>query len=194
MSFAWDTSSGTDPPLLRIIESRLRSTFEAAQEEALYELEECIPTSVVDSFTRKKRTRKVCLGDLRVAAIRKLLESGFGVTRSTMQKEFHESFLAACSRHLYSEDADVNWSEVKARQGWQDTRAVVLCQTPRRFGKTVSRFFSPYLFIARVNLCLPHHLNSGRSGSLSQPTSCAFQTASSRYSVRVKELPAKCSN
>ena len=111
-------------------------TFEAAQEEALIKLEDCMPMSVVDSYTKKKRARKVCLGDLRVAAIRKLLESGFGVTRSAMQTEFHEAFLAATSRHLYSEDSDVNWAEVKARQGWADTRAVVLCQTPRRFGKT----------------------------------------------------------
>lgn len=113
-------------------------TFEAAQEEALIKLDECMPTSVVDSYTKVKRARKVSLGDLRVAAIRKLLETGFGVTRSTMQTEFHEAFLAATSRHLYSEDSDVNWAEVKARQGWADTRAVVLCQTPRRFGKTWS--------------------------------------------------------
>lgn len=124
MSSGAANSDGIDPPFLRVIESRVRATFEAAQKETLYELDQCMPTSVVDSFTRRKRTRKVCLGDLRVSAIRKLLETGFGVTRSTMQQEFHESFLAATSRHLYSEDADVNWSEVKARQGWNDTRAV----------------------------------------------------------------------
>lgn len=138
---------------MEMIKAKLKMTFETAQEEALHKLDECMPTSVVDSYTSSKRARKVCLGDLRVSAIRKLLETGFGVTRSTMQTEFHEAFLAATSRHLYSEDSNVNWAEVKARQGWPDTRAVVLCQTPRRFGKTVSRFFSPYLFIARVNLC-----------------------------------------
>lgn len=99
-------------------------TFETAQEDALHKLDECMPTSVVSSFTSSKRARKVSLGDLRVAAIRKLLETGFGVTRSTMQTEFHEAFLAATSRHLYSSDSNVNWAEVKARQGWSDTRAV----------------------------------------------------------------------
>ena len=154
MSFAAEDFHGTEPHFLKMIKAKLKMTFETAQEEALHKLHECMPTSVVDSYTSSKRARKVCLGDLRVSAIRKLLETGFGVTRSTMQTEFHEAFLAATSRHLYSEDSNVNWAEVKARQGWADTRAVVLCQTPRRFGKTVNFFFFlPYLFIARVNLC-----------------------------------------
>ena len=169
-------------------------TFETAQEEVLHKLDDCMPTSVVDSYTSSKRVRKVSLGDLRVSAIRKLLETGFGVTRSNLQAEFHEAFLAATSRHLYSEDSNVNWAEIKARQGFPDTRAVVLCQTPRRFGKTVSQFFSPYLFIARVNLCLTTlpHLNSGVWASILQLMSCAYRIRSSQSFQLVKELPVKC--
>lgn len=124
MSSAAVDSRGTEPYFLKMIKDKLKMTFETAQEEVLHKLDECMPTSVVDSYTSSKRIRKVCLGDLRVSAIRKLLETGFGVTRSTMQAEFHEAFLAATSRHLYSEDSNVNWAEVKARQGWADTRAV----------------------------------------------------------------------
>lgn len=166
-------------------------TFETAQEEALHKLDECMPTSVVSSLTSSKRARKVSLGDMRVAAIRRLLETGFGVTRSTMQTEFHEAFLAATSRHLYSSDSNVNWAEVKARQGWADTRAV---------GK--SSYFCAFFPIRNQHLTrlqsyvrpLADLARLGAWASSLQPMWCACQTASSQYSQRVKELPAKCWN
>lgn len=149
MASAGGTTINT-PILLRLLEHSLHTSFDLFQNEALDRLEDAIPTSVVDEYTGRKRVRKVCLGDMRVARIRKLLESGFGVTRSKMQVEFHEAFLAATSRHLYMDDNDVNWAKVKAQQGWKDTRSVVLCQTPRRFGKT----WSVGLFIAAYVVCV----------------------------------------
>lgn len=136
--------------LLRLLGQSLGISFHEFQNEALDKLEEAMPSSVVDEYTGKKRIRKVCLGDQRVNRIRKLLESGFGVTRSKMQVEFHEAFLAATSRHIYMDDQDVNWGLVKAKQGFKDLRSVVLCQTPRRFGKT----WSVGLFIAAYVVCV----------------------------------------
>ena len=140
----------SDCTLLRLLSQSLCDSFHEFQNEALDTLEEAMPSSVVDEYSGRKRIRKVCLGDQRVNRIRKLLESGFGVTRSKMQTEFHEAFLAATSRHLYMDDRDVNWALVKAKQGWKDTRSVVLCQTPRRFGKT----WSVGLFIAAYVVCV----------------------------------------
>lgn len=52
-------------------------------------------------YETKKRKRS-CLGDLRLQSIRKHLDS-FGLTRSSMQKSFHESFLRAVCLHLYKD-------------------------------------------------------------------------------------------
>lgn len=107
-----EKTSEEQPTLLRLLTSGLNTSFHLYQNEAIDKLEDATPMSVVDEYTGKKRVRKVCLGDLRVHRIRTLLESGFGVTRSKMQVEFHEAFLAATSRHLYMDDQDVNWAKV----------------------------------------------------------------------------------
>lgn len=123
---------------MRTLGRRLHLSFTVYQDAALDALDALLPKSVVDAYSDTKRKRRACLGDIRVDKIRHMLESGFGVTRSKMQISFHESFLAATSRHLYSEDENVDWARVKTQQGWEDTRSVVLAQTPRRFGKTWS--------------------------------------------------------
>lgn len=124
-------------PFYRSLQSRLKLTFDVFQNKALDDLDALMPKSVVDTFSDTKKKRRACLGDIRVEKIRQLLDTGFGVTRSKMQISFHESFLAACSRHLYEHD-NPDWARIKQNQGWDDTRSVVLCQTPRRFGKTWS--------------------------------------------------------
>lgn len=141
-----------DGPWMRTLKAQLITSFTAQQNAALDRLEACMPTSVVDSYTKVKRTRRSSLGDLRVDRIRNLLDSGFGkIRRSKMQIDFHEAFLAATSRHIYAhDDQAVDWARVKEKQGWSDTRSVVLCQTPRRFGKT----WSVALFIAAYALCV----------------------------------------
>ena len=123
----------------RTLGQRLKLSFDVFQNNALDALDALQPTSVVDAYSDTKKKRRASIGDMRVAKIRQLLDSGFGVTRSKMQIQFHEAFLAACAKHLYSEDeGQVDWARIKAQQGWTDTRSVVLCQTPRRFGKTWS--------------------------------------------------------
>lgn len=137
---------------MRTLGRRLQLSFTVYQDAALDALDALLPKSVVDTYSDTKRKRRACMGDIRVDKIRHMLESGFGVTRSKMQVSFHESFLAATSRHLYSEDENVDWARVKTQQGWEDTRSVVLAQTPRRFGKT----WSVGLFIAAYVVTVPN--------------------------------------
>ena len=137
---------------MRTLGRRLDLSFTVYQDAALDALDALLPKSVVDTYSDTKRKRRACLGDIRVDKIRHMLDSGFGVTRSKMQISFHESFLAATSRHLYSSDENVDWARVKTQQGWEDTRSVVLCQTPRRFGKT----WSVGLFIAAYVVTVPN--------------------------------------
>ena len=137
---------------MRTLGRRLQLSFTVYQDAALDALDALLPKTVVDTYSDTKRKRRACIGDIRVDKIRQMLDSGFGVTRSKMQISFHESFLAATSRHLYSEDENVDWARVKTQQGWEDTRSVVLCQTPRRFGKT----WSVGLFIAAYVVTVPN--------------------------------------
>ena len=79
------------------------------------------------------------LGEQRLASIRNVLENQFKWKRSKTQKRFHESFLNACVRFLYSSDTNAqDYSTILEVNNWQDLRQQCLCMTPRRFGKTVS--------------------------------------------------------
>ncbi len=116
----------TASAFMRTLGRRLHLSFTVYQDAALDALDALLPKSVVDTYSDTKRKRRACIGDIRVDKIRHMLDSGFGVTRSKMQISFHESFLAATSRHLYSEDENVDWARVKTQQGWEDTRSVVV--------------------------------------------------------------------
>ena len=79
------------------------------------------------------------LGEQRLHAIRDILENGFTWKRSKTQTRFHEAFLNACVRFLYSEDTNApDYTSILTANKWNDLRQQVLCMTPRRFGKTVS--------------------------------------------------------
>lgn len=79
------------------------------------------------------------LGSHRLGLIRHTLESGFDLQRSNTQKKFHESFLNACCRFLYSDDTNApDFTDIMEANGWDDLRQQVLCMTPRRFGKTTA--------------------------------------------------------
>lgn len=187
--------ASSSPILIQLIERSLRTSFELFENEALDRLEDAMPTSVVDEYTGRKRVRKVCLGDMRVARIRKLLESGFGVTRSKMQVEFHEAFLAATSRHLYMDDNDVNWAKIKAQQGWKDTRSgKCFVKLFVRRPNSISHPNIPICCLLQSSCAKPRVVleKPGRSGCLSPPMLCASAAASNPFSVRVKELPARC--
>ena len=92
------------------------------------------------------------LGKSRLAAIRDILENGYTWTRSNTQRRFHESFLNACVRFLYSHDSSPpDFREIMDENGWTDIRQQCLCMTPRRFGKTVA----VGMFVAAVALVVP---------------------------------------
>tara|TARA_B100000519_G_C14195342_1_gene415162 strand:+ start:229 stop:972 length:744 start_codon:yes stop_codon:yes gene_type:complete len=79
------------------------------------------------------------LGTHRLALIRQTLESGFDMQRSNTQKQFHDSFLNACCRFLFSDDTNApDFTDIMQANGWDDLRQQVLCMTPRRFGKTTA--------------------------------------------------------
>tara|TARA_B110000908_G_C10249003_1_gene450671 strand:- start:582 stop:2345 length:1764 start_codon:yes stop_codon:yes gene_type:complete len=92
--------------------------------------------------------RKERVGDKRLEKIRETLTQ-FGLTRSKMQKLFHEAFLQATSQHIFKLDKDVDFDAVRQRQGWTNNKQQILCLTPRRFGKTtaVSMFVAAYAWV-----------------------------------------------
>ena len=112
----------------------LSRTFRKLEDECLDDLDRMVPSSVVQFFSRQKKRRRISEGDRRLQKLRELLQSGFGVVRSPMQCDFHECFMAACARHIFSADESTDWARLMDREGWNDIRSVVLCQTPRRFG------------------------------------------------------------
>ena len=67
-----------------------------------------------------------------------MLENG-PWTRSNTQRRFHEAFLNACVRFLFSQDSTPpDYRDILDRNNWEDIRQQCLCMTPRRFGKTVA--------------------------------------------------------
>jgi len=83
---------------------------------------------------------KVLKGDAYINRLRDVLSSELGYTRSDVQTMFHEAFICAVGRFLYSKDGDeVDMTEIMKQQGWDTLKQQVLCMTPRRFGKVSER-------------------------------------------------------
>lgn len=77
-------------------------------------------------------------GDQRLAKIRYYLNNLGEWKRSSDQILFHEHFLVACLPHIYNKDWNANGARVMSSMDIQRIDYEVLCQTPRRFGKTIS--------------------------------------------------------
>tara|TARA_B100000963_G_scaffold349274_1_gene358100 strand:+ start:18420 stop:19061 length:642 start_codon:yes stop_codon:yes gene_type:complete len=106
-----------------------------------YSLHRAIPTPRIRNGIASGAVDSIhtSLGEQRLHAIREILENGFTWKRSKTQTKFHEAFLNACVRFLYSEDTNApDYTSILAANKWTDLRQQVLCMTPRRFGKTVS--------------------------------------------------------
>ena len=92
------------------------------------------------------------LGTERLTALRHVLENGYTWTRSNTQRRFHESFLNACVRFLYSHDTvPPDYRAIMDDNKWDDIRQQCLCMTPRRFGKTVA----VGMFVGAMALVVP---------------------------------------
>ena len=92
------------------------------------------------------------LGTDRLHALRDVLENGYLWTRSNTQRRFHEAFLNACVRYLYSHDSvPPDYRAIMDENKWTDIRQQCLCMTPRRFGKTVA----VGMFVGAMALVVP---------------------------------------
>lgn len=97
------------------------------------------------------RDQRSCNGDIRLANLRRTLDSVPGFARSEHQKEFHEAFIQACLPHIYENDWENNAVRVMESLGLQRIQHEVLIATPRRWGKTIS----VAMFVAALLLCRP---------------------------------------
>jgi hypothetical protein len=129
----------------------LTGAFEYYQSRKLEELDMAMPRA----YGKPKPVQRTYKGDERIQNIRKQL-NGFGLERSKMQKQFHESFLQSVCLHLYKDDPDVDMERIMRINNWEDLRQSVLCMTPRRFGKTTA----VSMFVAAYAMCVPHSVQS----------------------------------
>lgn len=107
--------------------------------------------STKEEVTEKKNTAStLCEGDIRLQAIRKLLDS-VGIIRSSDQIAFHEAFLAACLPKIYKEKWSENSVRVMRDMKLKEIEYEVLAMTPRRWGKT----WSVALFCLALLVCVP---------------------------------------
>jgi len=105
----------------------------------------------LSSATDPSRTG-ASLGNDRLLALRDVLENGYTWTRSNTQRRFHEAFLNACVRYLYSHDTvPPDYRTIMDDNEWLDIRQQCLCMTPRRFGKTVA----VGMFVGAMALVVP---------------------------------------
>lgn len=120
--------------------------YEYFELQALNNINSLVLNKHVDALKASSKTKTECLGDVRLAKIRKLMDMYPGWERSEMQKVFHEGFLQAVALHIYREDADVDMDAIMRMNDWPNLKQQILCQTPRRFGKTtaVSMFCAAY--------------------------------------------------
>lgn len=129
----------------------LVGAYEYYQAQKLAELDQNMPRLYGDAKPMNRSYR----GDQRLMDIRKTLDE-FGLERSKMQREFHETFLQSVCLHLYKDDPDVDMEKIMRINNWDDLRQSVLCMTPRRFGKTTA----VSMFVAAYAMCVPNSVQS----------------------------------
>lgn len=124
----------------------LVKAYEYFELQAINKVNSLTMTKHIDSLNASSKRKTECLGDIRLAKIRKLMDMYPGWERSEMQKKFHEGFLQAVALHIYRDDADVDMDAICRMNEWPNLKQQILCQTPRRFGKTtaVSMFCAAY--------------------------------------------------
>lgn len=115
---------------------------------------QCIVPKTWQMYTRMHRQKMILGGDARMRALRaKLLKQDIKHQRSKQQIEFHESFLAACAKHIYGEELSANFLDILADNNWTQIKQEVLICCPRRFGKT----YATCLYVAAYAMCIPSH-------------------------------------
>lgn len=103
------------------------------------------------------RGLNLTLGDQRVIAIRKTLESGLGITRSQLQRDFHEVCLIACLSKIYKECWNEESVRVMSEFNVTSIKTQVLACCPRRFGKSwaiASFILALLLHVPGIRICV----------------------------------------
>ena len=124
----------------------LVTAYEYFELQSLNHLNGLVMEKHINALNASSKRKTECLGDIRLAKIRKVMDMYPGWERSEMQKKFHEGFLQAVALHIYREDADIDMDAICRMNDWPNLKQQILCQTPRRFGKTtaVSMFCAAY--------------------------------------------------
>lgn len=103
---------------------------------------------VSGDFMRLREEDLVCeeiaaqesLGLKRFRLFEETLENGFGRKwrRETVQREYHELCSSALAALILGDDWDRDGPELTRARGWTFRSQLVICKTPRRFGKSVA--------------------------------------------------------
>jgi len=92
------------------------------------------------STNKGKKRSLMSQGDHLLAKIRYALHF-FDATndfeRSAHQRQFHESMIAACVRHIYADEFSANFVSILEQNHWENARQEIMICCPRRFGKHV---------------------------------------------------------
>ena len=64
-----------------------------------------------------------------------------GYQRSAHQREFHESFIAACIRHIYADEFSDNFVKILEENGWEEARQEVMVRFTSKVPCSRSVFF-----------------------------------------------------
>lgn len=130
-------------PWVRALAAHHRRLYDLAQTRAM------IPRRH-DLYTPERLAELPSEGDRLLQALRDALRyfDGIGFTRSTHQREFHSSMMAACARHIFKDEFTDNFVRILQDNGWQEARQEVMICCPRRFGKTfaVGMYCAAYLY------------------------------------------------
>lgn len=131
-------------PWCRALAAHHRRAYDAARARAL------IPRRH-DLYTPARLAELPSEGDRLLKGLRDALHffDGIGYTRSTHQREFHSSMMAACVRHIYKDEFSENFVRILQENGWDEARQEVMICCPRRFGKTfaVGMYIAAYLYV-----------------------------------------------
>ena len=102
-------------------------------------------------YTQKYLESRPSEADTLLINLRKALcfFDSIGYQRSAHQRKFHESFIAACIRHIYQDDFADNFVKILEENGWEEARQEVMICCPRRFGKTFATgmYVAAYLYV-----------------------------------------------
>jgi len=118
-------------PWCRALAAHHRRAYDAAQAQAIIPPRHAL-------YTAARLAALPSKGDRLLQGLRDALHffDGIGYTRSTHQREFHSSMMAACARHIFQDEFTDNFVRILQENGWSEARQEVMICCPRRFGKT----------------------------------------------------------